>query len=109
MISQIKEYMLHSWNQNLKDEFNRSQKLNSLRMVLFLHVEDLEYLVLSFLHPIIAVFCIICLKSPISKMVDRGDFTNMQLKGPYADHILIPQGSTGSSNFFDIKWKPIFF
>ena len=38
--------------------------------------------------------------------------TNMQmryLKGPYANHILIPQGSTGSSIFFDIKWKPIFF
>ena len=31
------------------------------------------------------------------------------LKGPYADHILIPQGSTGSSIFFDTKWKPIFF
>ena len=31
------------------------------------------------------------------------------VKGPYADHILIPQGSTGSSIFFDIKWKPIFF
>ena len=30
-------------------------------------------------------------------------------KGPYADHILIPQGSTGSSIFFDIKWKPLFF
>ena len=30
-------------------------------------------------------------------------------KGPYADHILIPQGSTGSSIFFDIKWKSIFF
>ena len=26
-----------------------------------------------------------------------------QLKGPYADHILIPQGSTGSSIFFDVK------
>ena len=25
------------------------------------------------------------------------------LKGLYADHILIPQGSTGSSAFFDIK------
>ena len=25
------------------------------------------------------------------------------LKGPYADHILIPQGSTGSSIFFDTK------
>ena len=25
------------------------------------------------------------------------------IKGPYADHILIPQGSTGSSIFFDIK------
>ena len=25
------------------------------------------------------------------------------LKGPYADHILIPQGSTGSKIFFDIK------
>ena len=33
----------------------------------------------------------------------------LPLKGPYADHILIPQGSTGSSTFFDIKWKPIFF
>ena len=31
------------------------------------------------------------------------------IKGPYADHILIPQGSTGSSILFDIKWKPIFF
>ena len=30
-------------------------------------------------------------------------------KGPYADHILIPQGSTWSSIFFYIKWKPIFF
>ena len=26
-----------------------------------------------------------------------------KLKGPYANHILIPQGSTGSSIFFDIK------
>ena len=25
------------------------------------------------------------------------------IKGPYADHILIPQGSTRSSTFFDIK------
>ena len=32
-----------------------------------------------------------------------------KLKGPYANHILIPHGSTGSSIFFDIKWKPIFF
>ena len=32
----------------------------------------------------------------------------MKIKGPYADHILIPQGSTASI-FFDIKWKPIFF
>ena len=31
------------------------------------------------------------------------------LKGPYADHILIPPGSTGSSVFFGFKWKPIFF
>ena len=30
------------------------------------------------------------------------------LKGPYADHIHIPQGSAGSSIFFDIKWKPYF-
>ena len=30
-------------------------------------------------------------------------------KGPYVDHIVTPQGSTGSSIFFDIKWKPIFF
>ena len=28
---------------------------------------------------------------------------NIPLKGPYADHILIPQGSTGSSIIFDIK------
>ena len=26
-----------------------------------------------------------------------------KVKGSYADHILIPQGSTGSSTFFDIK------
>ena len=31
------------------------------------------------------------------------------IKGPYADHILILQGSTRSSTFFDIKWEPIFF
>ena len=31
------------------------------------------------------------------------------LKGPCADYILIPQGSTGSSKFFDIKWKATFF
>ena len=36
-------------------------------------------------------------------------FTQIVLKGPYADHILIPQGSTGSITFSDIKWKPIFF
>ena len=31
------------------------------------------------------------------------------LKGPYADHILIPQGATGSSYHFGVIWKPIFF
>ena len=32
------------------------------------------------------------------------------LKGPYADHILIPQGSTGSSMCtFCVKWKSIFY
>ena len=36
-------------------------------------------------------------------------FFKFIFKGPYADHILIPQGLTGSSNFFDIKWKLIFF
>ena len=36
-------------------------------------------------------------------------FQKSYFKGPYADHILIPQGSTGSSIFFDIKLKPIFF
>ena len=36
-------------------------------------------------------------------------YGDVPIKGPYADHILIPQGSTGSSIFFDIKWKPIFF
>ena len=30
-------------------------------------------------------------------------------KGPYADHILIPQGSTGRSTFFDIKLKAHIF
>ena len=30
-------------------------------------------------------------------------------KSPYANHILIPQGSNGSSIFFDVKWKPIIF
>ena len=34
---------------------------------------------------------------------------SLELKGPYADHILIPPGSTGSSVFFGFKWKPIFF
>ena len=34
---------------------------------------------------------------------------HLYIKGPYVDHILIPQGSTESSIFFDIKWKPIFF
>ena len=34
---------------------------------------------------------------------------NLYIKGPYANHILIPQGSTGSSIFFGIKWKFIFF
>ena len=28
---------------------------------------------------------------------------NDNFEGPYADHILIPQGSTGSSIFFDVK------
>ena len=37
------------------------------------------------------------------------DQTLKEVKGPYANHILIPQGSTASSTFFDIKWKPIFF
>ena len=36
-------------------------------------------------------------------------YIDLPIKGPYADHILIPQGSTGSSIFFDTKWKPIFF
>ena len=41
---------------------------------------------------------------------DYSQFRNiLKIKGPYADHILIPQGSTGSSIFFDIKWKPVFF
>ena len=38
---------------------------------------------------------------------DDDDIGN--IKGPYADHILIPLGSTGSSVFFGFKWKPIFF
>ena len=41
---------------------------------------------------------------PITKQIAMSG-----VKGPYADHILIPQGSTGSSLFFDIKWKPTFF
>ena len=36
-------------------------------------------------------------------------YKSVSLKGPYADHILIPQGSTGSNTFFDIKWEPKFF
>ena len=36
-------------------------------------------------------------------------FVCKHIKGPYADHILIPPGSTGSSLFFGFKWKPIFF
>ena len=35
--------------------------------------------------------------------------TSDRTKGPYADHILIPQGATGSSAAFGVKWKPIFF
>ena len=38
------------------------------------------------------------LKNDIEILVGQTVF-----KGPYADHILIPQGSTGSSIFFDIK------
>ena len=41
---------------------------------------------------------------------DTQPYSNLEIlafisgfKGPYADHILIPQGSTGSSIFFDIK------
>ena len=34
---------------------------------------------------------------------------SVTIKGPYANHILIPQGLTERSIFFDIKWKPIFF
>ena len=34
--------------------------------------------------------------------------TNIQFKGPSADHILIPQGSTGSSIFFDQMKAHIF-
>ena len=30
-------------------------------------------------------------------------YQTVDIKGPYADHILIPQGSTGSSIFVDIK------
>ena len=33
----------------------------------------------------------------------------LSFKGPYADHILIPPGSTGSSVFFGFKWKPHIF
>ena len=38
----------------------------------------------------------------------ENSFTISLFKGPYADHILIPQGSTGSSIFL-IPNKPIFF
>ena len=46
---------------------------------------------------------------PNSKIWKKKPFLEKCLKGPYADYILIPQGSTGGSIFFDIKWKPIFF
>ena len=39
----------------------------------------------------------------------RFEILEESIKGPYADHILIPQGSTGSSIFFDTKLKPLFF
>ena len=48
-------------------------------------------------------------KIPVNNMTLFGSFHFTHFKGPYADHILIPQGSTGSSTFFDIKWKPIIF
>ena len=43
--------------------------------------------------------------NPSTKNIDRGTLLRVlkYFKGPYADHILIPQGSSGSSTFFDIK------
>ena len=47
---------------------------------------------------------------PFQKQLLTIEFLTLKtLKGRYADHILIPYSSTGSSSFFDIKWKPIFF
>ena len=48
-------------------------------------------------------------KNPYTWVLVLEEPSAISLKGPYADHILIPQGSTGSSIFFDTKWKPIFF
>ena len=36
-------------------------------------------------------------------IISCNEVIKTSFKGPYADHILIPQGSTGSSIFFDIK------
>ena len=44
---------------------------------------------------------------PFDDMTRRGNqdpfMMRLEIKGPYADHILIPQGSTGSSTFLNIK------
>ena len=56
--------------------------------------------------------CSICICDPLRQNPEQGSFVTspaFNIIGPYADHILIPQGSTGSSIFFDIKWKPILF
>ena len=45
----------------------------------------------------------------MEKSMIGGFWKHSRFKDPYVDHILIPQGSTGSGIFFDIKWKPIFF
>ena len=45
----------------------------------------------------------------ILKYIGTVDKQNVSIKGPYADHILIPQGSTGSSVFFLYQMKAHIF
>ena len=45
---------------------------------------------------------------PLHKIRSDVTSTLKEVKGPYADHILIPQGSTGSSTFLISNESPYF-